>query len=111
MTEPIMQKLKEHDQKFLRIENRLETLEVNANVLRDDVKVLKDDVKKLDGRVHKMGIQFEDHTAKLNQVLEIVLHTNRMLAPRQEIEGRFENHENRLSAIEYSMRKSPENTP
>ena len=97
MTEPIMQKLKEHDQKFLRIENRLETLEKN--------------VKKLDGRVHKMGIQFEDHTAKLNQVLEIVLHTNRMLAPRQEIEGRFENHENRLSAIEYSMRKSPENTP
>ncbi len=97
MTEPIMQKLKEHDQKFLRSENQNETLEA--------------DFEKLDRNTHKMFAQLEEQTQKLNQILEIVLHTNRMLVPPHEIEGRIENHENRLSAIEYAMRKNPEKKP
>ena len=104
-----MIKLEEHDQRFLGIENWLGTVEAVGKSLTKDVKVLKEDVKVLKEDVHKLGIQFEDFQSKLNQVLEIVVHTNRMLVPREEFERRFENHDNRISAIEYFVRKTPEN--
>ncbi len=94
MNDEIMQKLKEHDREFIGIKERLGRVEV-------DVKFLKEDA-------HQKGIIFEDHTSKLNQVLEVVLHTNRMLVPRHEVDRQFENHEHRIAALEYIISKTPQ---
>ena len=124
MSKEIMLKLEEHDEKlndlqtnFLGIANRLgtveskvETLVADVKELKADVKMLKTDVRSIKEQVHKNGILFEEHTSKLNQVLEVVLHMSSTSMPRQEIELRFQNVENRLDAIEYYIRKKPDIT-
>ncbi len=88
----------------------VKVLKADVKELKADVKMLKTDVRSIKEQVHKNGILFEEHTSKLNQVLEVVLHMSSTSMPRQEIELRFQNVENRIDAIEYYIRKNPDIT-
>jgi hypothetical protein len=104
MSEKITQKLKGHDKEFKESKNTPSRLENQPGTVDSDVGTIKEE------ETQNWSIQADKYTAKLNQLLEAVLHTYRMLVPREEIERRFENHESRITAIEHSIRKNPENS-
>lgn len=106
MSNQILKKLVEHDRRFEKLESDVSELKGGVKELKGDVKMLKTGVAQLQEDSHKNGILFEEHKAKLDQVLEIVLHTQRNSMPRQEIIDRFDGLDNRVSALEHFARKN-----
>jgi outer membrane murein-binding lipoprotein Lpp len=117
----VLTKLKEHDGRFDRLEADVSTLKSDVSTLKSDVSTLKSDVSTLKVDVkslkadvtylkedsHKKGILFEEHTSKLDKILEVVLHTYQKMVPREEFVSSFQNHENRIAALELVTRKKP----
>jgi hypothetical protein len=98
MENQILKKLEEHDQIFARHDQIF--VSINQKLAKHDQMFVE-----LKAEVHKNGILHEDNSSTLKQVLEIVLHMNRRLVPKEDIDPRFENHEHRIAALENDVRK------
>ena len=80
-------------------------LKSDVSVLKADVSVLKADVADLKVQVRSLGINQESMSMKLDQVLEIVIATQKANVPRTEIEAHFGAHEIRIGALEVAAKK------
>ena len=100
----VIEKLDAHSVGMGALKTDVSVLKADVSVLKADVSVLKTDVADLKVQVRSLGINQESMSMKLDQVLEIVIATQKANVPRTEIEAHFEAHEIRIGALEVAAK-------
>ena len=83
-------RLARHDQRFEQIDQRFEQIDQRF--------------EKLELSMHQSEIKNEERDSKLDKVLDVVLTINEKLTVLSAVKGTQEEHEVRISALEYAVR-------
>lgn len=100
-------KLVEHDKRFDRMEAK--QLVHDTRLEKQDVRHDKHDARfdRIEAELHRLGVLHEATDDKIDRILEVIEHNFRRIFPREEIEEKFAQHDNRISAVESVLRKQP----
>ena len=91
------------------LEVRIESLEVRTERLEVRIERLEATTLRLEEASHRHGILLEEHSAKFDRLIEVVLDINRKVDSLQELKPMMQHLLDRQDALEHAFRRHVRN--